>query len=204
MIDFFLEPYKDAGAFYMTIEIIVFVFGIASVYFAKKQNIWVYPSGLVATILSTYLFLDVAYYGDALVNGYFSIMSIYGWYYWGKTDPNNDKAPISRTNTKEKIIGILIFFVTFFVVFGIYKGVGKVIETDNFIDIALSGLFFTAMWYMAHKKIENWTLWIIGDLIAIPLYAYRGLGILALQYVIFTILAVLAYLEWRKTLNKSL
>ena len=204
MIDFFLEPYKDATSFYMTIEIIVFVFGIASVYFAKKENIWVYPSGLVATILSTYLFLDVAYYGDALVNGYFSVMSIYGWYYWGRTDHNNDKVPISRTNTTEKITGILIFFVTIFVVFGIYKGVGKVIEADNFIDIALSGLFFTAMWYMAHKKIENWTLWIIGDLIAIPLYAYRGLGILALQYVIFTILAVLAYLEWRKTLNKTL
>lgn len=204
MIDFFLETYKQADSFDILIEIIVFVFGIVSVYFAKRENILVYPTGLVATILSTYLFMEVAYYGDAMVNGYFSIMSIYGWYYWGKTDKNNDKAAISRTSVKEKLIGILIFFVTIVVVFGIYKWSGKTIEADNFIDIALSGLFFTAMWYMAHKKIENWTLWIIGDLIAVPLYAYRGYGILALQYVIFTILAVLAYLEWKKTLNKSL
>jgi nicotinamide mononucleotide transporter len=66
-----------------------------------------------------------------------------------------------------------------------------------------SGIFFTGMWYMANKKIENWTLWIIGDIIVTPLYAYRGLGMLALQYLIFTILAISAYLEWRKILNKS-
>ena len=76
-------------------------------------------------------------------------------------------------------------------------------EQVYYIDILVSGIFFTGMWYMANKKIENWTLWIIGDVIATPLYAYRGLGMLSLQYLIFTILAVSAYLEWRKILNKS-
>jgi len=203
MIDFFLEPYKNAHTIDILLEIIVFIFGIVSVYCAKKENILVYPTGLIATIISTYLFLNVQYYGDAIVNGYFSIMSIYGWYYWGKKDENNVTLPISRINAKEKLTGIMIFFITIFVVFAIYIWSDKVIEKDNYIDIGLSGLFFTGMWYMARKKIENWTLWIIGDFIAIPLYAYRGLGILSLQYVIFTILAILAYLEWRKILNNN-
>ena len=74
----------------------------------------------------------------------------------------------------------------------------------NYIDILTSGIFFTAMWYMAKRKIENWTLWIIGDIITVPLYAYRGLGILALQYLIFTIIAIYAYLEWKKYLQKTI
>jgi nicotinamide mononucleotide transporter len=77
------------------------------------------------------------------------------------------------------------------------------IKEDNYVDIFASGIFFTAMWYMANKKIENWTLWIFGDIIVVPLYAYRGLGMLSLQYLIFTILAISAYIEWRKILNNS-
>ena len=75
------------------------------------------------------------------------------------------------------------------------------LEVPNYIDIFTSGLFFTAMWYMALKKIENWTLWIIGDCIVVPLFWYRGLGMLSVQYLIFTVVAILAYLEWKKILN---
>jgi nicotinamide mononucleotide transporter len=130
-------------------------------------------------------------------------MSIYGWYKWSRKTQDLDNLPISRTNKKEKIIGIVLFLVTIFVVFGIYKVFNYEIHNDNYIDIVASGIFFTGMWYMALKKIENWTLWIIGDLIVTPLYAYRGLGILSLQYLIFTILAISAYLEWKKILNSK-
>ena len=74
----------------------------------------------------------------------------------------------------------------------------------NYIDIFTSGIFFTAMWYMANKKLENWTLWILADIITVPLYAYRGWGMLSLQYLIFTILAIQGYFAWKKLLNKSL
>ena len=80
----------------------------------------------------------------------------------------------------------------------------KAVKLLKYFDIVTSGIFFTAMWYMAKKKIENWTLWIIGDIITVPLYAYRGLGILALQYLIFTIIAIYAYLEWKKYLVKKI
>ena len=97
----------------------------------------------------------------------------------------------------------MMFFVTIFVVFAIYNFFDYTIKEDNYVDIFASGIFFTAMWYMANKKIENWTLWIFGDILVVPLYAYRGLGMLSLQYLIFTILAISAYLEWRKILNNS-
>ena len=204
MIDFFLDAYKNTSTLHVILEFLVFVFGILSVWYAKKENIWVYPTGLIATIITSYLLFIAGYLGDMLVNAYFTIMSIYGWYNWAKKDDNQQNLTITRTNNKEKIIGIMMFIITIFVVFGVYKGFDYTINIDNYIDILTAGIFFTGMWYMALKKIENWMLWIIGDIIAVPLYAYRGLGMLSLQYIIFTILAISAYLEWRKILNNNL
>ena len=204
MIDFFLDAYKNTSTLHVILEFLVFVFGILSVWYAKKENIWVYPTGLIATIITSYLLFIAGYLGDMLVNAYFTIMSIYGWYNWAKKDDNQQNLTITRTNNKEKIIGIMMFIITIFVVFGVYKGFDYTINIDNYIDILTAGIFFTGMWYMALKKIENWMLWIIGDIIAVPLYAYRGLGMLSLQYIIFTILAISAYLEWKKILNNNL
>lgn len=203
MIDFFIDAYKNATAFDITMEAIVFVFGILSVYYAKKENILVYPTGIVATVITVYLLYKANYFADMTLNIYFSIMSIYGWINWAKVSENEYVYQISRTNTSQKIVGVLLFFLTIVVTYFVYHLFDKEILPENYIDIITSGIFFTGMWYMALKKIENWILWIIGDLIAVPLYAYRGLGILALQYVIFTILAILAYIEWRKILNSK-
>ena len=203
MIDFFLEAYKNATMTQIVLEFIAFVLGIASVWFAKKENILVYPTGLIATVITTYLLWMAGYLGDMMINFYFSVMSIYGWWNWSRKHPGKEPLPISRTNFKEKIIGIALFFLTIVVVFALYKTVGQDIEKENYIDIVASGIFFTGMWYMAHKKIENWTLWIIGDFIVTPIYAYRGLGMLSLQYLIFTGLAISAYLEWRRILQQK-
>lgn len=203
MIDFFFNTYKNASLFQIILEFIAFIFGILSVWFAKKENIWVYPTGLIATIITTYLLYIAGYLGDMMINGYFALMSIYGWYKWNRKENDTQIMSVSRTNNKEKIIGIELFFATVFVVFIIYYLFNYQIKVENYIDIFASGIFFTAMWYMAHKKIENWTLWILGNLIVVPLYAYRGLGILSLQYLIFTILAISAYLEWKKILHKN-
>ena len=203
MIEFFLNAYKNASTLQIILEFIAFVFGILSVWFAKKENILVYPTGLIATIITAYLLYIAGYLGDMMINGYFAIMSIYGWHKWARKENDVDVVAISRTNNKEKIIGIILFFVTIFVIFGIYIFFDHEIKIANYIDIFASGIFFTGMWYMANKKIENWTLWILGDIIVTPLYAYRGLGMLSLQYLIFTILAISAYLEWKKILNSS-
>lgn len=203
MIEFFLEPYENKTFFDIAIEIIVFFFGIVSVVYAKKENILVFPTGLIATILSTYLLYKAGYFADMTINAYFSVMSIYGWINWSKTKDDISVYQISRTNSKEKIIAIILFFVTIIVMYGVYHLFERPILQENYIDMFTSGLFFVGMWFMAIKKIENWTLWIIADLISIPLYGYRGLGILSLQFLIFTILAVMAYIEWNKIIKNK-
>jgi nicotinamide mononucleotide transporter len=203
MFDFFFLPYKQASSIQILLEALVFVFGIISVLCAKKESIWVYPTGLIATIITTYLLYQAKYFGDMTMNAYYTIMSLYGWYKWAAKKEEND-LPISTISKNEVVIGFVLFLITMVFTYFIYVFFDYKLEIPNYIDIFTSGIFFTAMWYMALKKIENWTLWIIGDFIAIPLFAYRGLGMLALQYIIFTILAILALIEWKKILNNNL
>lgn len=201
--DFFLDPYRNKETYIIVLEAVVFVFGILSVWFAKKENIWVYPTGLIATVLTVYLLFRDGLMGDMAMNFYFSVMSIYGWWNWSRTKNDKKLIQISRTTTKEKEIGFALFVLTMLVTYAIYHVFDVAITTSNYIDIFTSGVFFTAMWYMALKKLENWTLWIFADMITVPLYAYRGWGMLSLQYLIFTILAIQAYFAWKKSIDNS-
>jgi nicotinamide mononucleotide transporter len=202
MLDFLINQYKEATTLQISLEFVAFLFGILSVIFAKKENIWVYPTGLISTVITVYLLYQAKFFGDMTINFYYSIMSIYGWYKWtSKTaEPN---LLITKTSTREKIIGFVLFLLTLLFTYLVYLFFDYSIEIPNYIDIFTSGIFFTAMWYMALKKIESWRLWIIGDCIAVPLFAHRGLGMLSLQYFIFTILAIMAYLQWKKILNNT-
>ena len=201
--EFFLKAYHNAPTSQIVLEAIAFVFGILSVWYAKKEDILVYPTGIICTVITVYLLYVNQYFGDMMMNLYYSIMSVYGWWNWSRKKENKPVVPITRTSLKEKQIGVFLFIVTLIITYLVYKGFGYAMEIPNYIDVVTSGIFFTAMWYMATKKLENWTLWIIGDLITIPLYAYRGLGILSLQYVIFTILAIQGYRSWKKSLNNN-
>lgn len=203
MIEIIISQYKDIPNWQITLEIVIFIFGILSVYFAKKENIWVYPTGLIATILSVYIMYHAKYFADMSINIYYSIMSIYGWMQW-KRITNGKVLSISRTSTKEKQIGVMLFFVTAIVCFFIYQFFDYQLKLNNYLDIFTTSLFFTAMWYMALKKIENWTLWIIGDVFCVYIFIDRQLYIIALQFIIFTILAISAYLEWKQFLVKKI
>jgi nicotinamide mononucleotide transporter len=204
IIDFFIDAYRQTSTLLIILEAIAFIFGIASVWFAKKANILVYPTGIICTVITVYILYVSEYFGDMMMNFYYSAMSIYGWWNWSRKKEDKLIVPISRTNKKEKQIGILFFVLTMIVTFLVYKAYGYDMQIPNYIDVVTSGIFFTAMWYMANKKLENWTLWIIADIITIPLYAYRGLGMLSLQYLVFTILAIQGYIEWKKNLNSNL
>ena len=203
IFNFFLSAYEHTPVGDIVLEAIAFVFGIASVVYSKKENILVYPVGLVSTVITVYLLYKAQYFGDMMMNFYYSVMSIYGWWNWSRKKNNKTVVPISRTTVAEKIIGVLLVIITMVITYEVYKYFGYEIKPENYIDIFTSGIFFTGMWYMAKKKIENWTLWIFADLITVPLYAYRGLGMLSLQYLIFTILAVQGYLAWKKSLDKN-
>jgi nicotinamide mononucleotide transporter len=199
LFDFFLAAYQQASTSDIILEAIAFVFGIASVWYAKKEDIVVYPTGLLATTITVYLLYKAAYFGDMMMNFYYSVMSIYGWWNWSRTTNDSISLPISRTTFREKIIGFVLVLITMIVTYGVYSYFKNEILLENYIDIFTSGIFFTAMWFMATKKLENWTLWIFADIITIPLYAYRGLGMLSLQYLIFTILAIQGYFAWKKS-----
>ena len=204
IFDFFLDAYKNTPTLQIVLEAIAFVFGIISVWFAKKENILVYPTGIICTVITVYLLYINEYFGDMMMNFYYSVMSVYGWWNWSRKKGSKHVVPISRTNTKEKVIGFGLFITTMIVTYLVYNANDYNIQMVNYIDIFTSGVFFTAMWFMANKKLENWTLWIFADIITIPLYAYRGLGMLSLQYLIFTILAIQGYLAWKKNLDNNL
>lgn len=202
--DFFLDPYRGREAYLIVLEAIAFFFGIASVVYAKRENILVYPTGLVATVITVYLFYKDSLFGDMMMNFYYSIMSIYGWWNWARVKDDQKVVHITRTNRREKGVGFGMFLLTMVVTLGVYRAFGTSLEGANYIDIFTSGIFFTAMWYMANKKLENWTLWILADVITVPLYAYRGWGMLSLQYLIFTVLAIQGYKAWKNDLDNSL
>jgi len=203
IFDFFLDTYRNKETYIIVLEAITLVAGIIGVWYAKRENILVYPIGLIGTVISFYLFLKDGLLGDMMMNFYWSAMSIYGWWNWSRTKNNQKVVQITRTTPKEKWIGFGLFVLTMIFNYTVYKVFSYDIETSNYIDIFTSGMFFTAMWYMALKKLENWTLWIIANIITIPLYAYRGWGMLSFQYVIFTIIAIQAYFAWKKSLDKN-
>jgi len=201
--EFFLEAYSNSPTFIIVLEFLAFIFGIISVIYAKRENILVYPTGIICTVITIYLLYRAQYFGDMMMNVYYSAMSIYGWWNWSRVKDNHHIVLISRTNKKEYLTASFFFLLTIGITFSVYKMNLDFLEIPNYIDIFTSGVFFTAMWLMANKKIESWIFWIVGDIITIPLYSYRGLGILSLQYLIFLILAIQGYYEWKKTLNKQ-
>lgn len=201
MFETIINQYQSIPNWQIGIEIIIFIFGVLSVYFAKKENVLVYPTGIICTILSVYIMFNAKYYADMSINIYYSIMSVYGWFQWKKIT-NGEVLSISRTNLKEKIIGIILFLITGIICIYIYKFFNYKLQINNYLDIFTTSLFFTAMWYMAKKKIENWTLWIVGNTFAVYIFFDRQLYIIAIQYIIFTILAISAYIEWKKYLAK--
>ena len=117
MIEYFFSQYETYTTFNIVLEITAVIFGLFSVWYAKKDNILVFPTGLVSTFIYAYLLWQWELLGDSMINGYYFIMSIYGWYNWARKGNDTDILAITRTSSKEKIIGIALFFVTIFVVF---------------------------------------------------------------------------------------
>lgn len=204
MIEYLFAQYKDYPNYLIVLELVAVLFGIISVLFARKNNILVYPTGLISTILYVYILFKFQLYGDLIINGYYSIMSVLGWYLWSKTKDGEDEFPISSINRKEFIISVLIFIITLTFVAFVYHFFDKFTHWTAYVDALTTGLFFVGMWLMAKRKIENWILWIIADIISVPLYFYKGLTFSSFQFIVFTIIAILGYKEWKRFLQKTI
>ena len=202
IFNYLFEQYSEYETLDIILEITGVVFGLLSVWFSKNNNILVFPTGMISTSIFVYLLYKWILLGDMMINGYYFIISIYGWYVWTRKQ-NNVVTPISTLNYNEKKISIFIFVFSIIFVYLVYVYFDKWDSFTAYIDNFTTAIFFVGMWLMAKRKIENWIFWIIGDVISIPLYFYKGLTFTSLQYLIFTFIAIAGYYSWKKILNKS-
>ena len=203
IITFLFGQYNDYETIDIALEIIAVIFGFLSVWSSKNNKIWVYPTGMISTSIFVYLLLKWGLLGDMMINVYYFIMSIYGWYIWTRKVDDSHLTPITKTTKKEKITSIIIFISTLLFVFIVYKSFDKWTSWVAYVDTITTAIFFVGMWLMARKKIENWIYWIIGDIISAPLYFHKGFTFTSIQYIIFTFIAIYGYLAWKKLLNNN-
>lgn len=175
--------------------------GIASVYFSRLENIWVYPTGLINTII--YIGLSIQYHlpGEAAVNLYYTIMSIYGWYLWVKKDQQNEKILRITYSGKQMWLNQLLFFLFFYI--ALYFSLRYLKETFfegaiPWADAFASATAFTGMWLMARKKVESWYWWLATNIASIPLYFVKGLVFTSVYYIVLFIMAIFGLIEWKK------
>lgn len=203
IIDFFLKPYETATTLNIVLEILAVIFGVSSVWYAKQESIWVYPTGIISTTIYVYICFQFTLYGDLIINVYYTLMSIYGWYMWAKLF-KGEHIEITTSSIGDKLKALGIFVSTAAFVICVYLYFNRFDRITDYFDTFTTGIFFAAMWLMANKKIEHWLLWIGGNIISIPLYFIKGLGFSGLQFTIFLVLAYLGYKQWKKSLNNNL
>ena len=209
MTEFFnwlFSQYENIPAYLVVFEIIAVVFGLLSPWFSMKNNILVYPTGIISTLIYVYILSVYGLLGDMLINAYYFAMSIYGWYIWTrktKTGPDH-YTPITTMNKKEKKQTVWIFLAAGFFVVLTYQFFGKWNSWTAYADTLTTALFFVGMWLMAKKKLENWIIWIIADLISIPLYLHKELIFSSILYLTMTIIAIYGYKAWKNPSNNKL
>lgn len=183
------------------LEFLAVVFGILSVWFARNENIWVYPTGIINVLIYVYLCFSAGLYADMGINAFYFAMSVYGWYNWSRRDENEKHVPITKLTAWQwsyNIVLVIGFFALLWYILANYTP-----STVPMFDSFTTALFIIGMWLMARKKIENWLAWIAGDVLVIPLFAYKGLVFTGFQYIVFTALAISGYIEWRKKLKNG-
>jgi nicotinamide mononucleotide transporter len=197
----FFETLSDALKNTTLLEYIAVVFGIASVWFSKKENILVYPIGLINTITYIYLSFKGHLFGEATVNLYYTIVSIYGWIIWAKKD--RDLRPIVHItfSDRNEWIRQLLFFSAFFIGFLLALNFLKQQFAQGVLplpDAFASATAFTGMWLMAKKKVESWYWWIATNITSIPLFFVKGYVVTSIYYIVLLLLAFSGLIEWRK------
>ncbi len=198
LYNLFIKPYESYETYQIVLESLAALFGVLSVYFSIKKNIWVYPTGIISTIIYVY------------------ILFVFGLL-WSKNSVDEVHVDVTYTKRKDWFFAVLLFVFSIGLVTLIYyykpyidnhfaatnDALGLYhLDWANWMDIFVTSLFLVGMWLMAKRRIENWIFWIFGDFISIPMYIYKGLGITSAQYLVFTIMAIIGLIEWRKSYNQ--
>jgi nicotinamide mononucleotide transporter len=188
---FFVDIYKTSW-----LELIAVITGIASVIFSRKENILVYPVGMINTGMFVPLYIIHGLYADATVNLYYTIMSIIGWVMWARKVDGKPLLTVTASSAKDWRNSLLFFSTCWMTLYFLLSRFTN--STVPVADSFTSAAAFTGMWLMNKKKLDNWTWWIVTNLASIPLNFYKHLVFASFQYVVFLILAVMGYITWRK------
>ncbi|MBU2950699.1 nicotinamide riboside transporter PnuC [Tamlana agarivorans] len=203
IFDWFFSQYQGIPTHLIVLEFVGVFFGFLSVWYSKQENILVYPTGIISTAVFVYILFVYGLLGDMSINAYYFGMSIYGWYYWTRKDASNHEIPVTVTTKKEHVWSVVIFLLTILFIVILYIWNDKFNSWTAYVDTLTTAIFFVGMWLMAKKKLENWVYWIIGDIISVPLYLYKGLVFTSFQYLIFTVIAIYGYKAWKKSLDNN-
>ncbi|HEX9514476.1 MAG TPA: nicotinamide riboside transporter PnuC [Puia sp.] len=187
------------------LEFIAVFAGILSVWFSRSENIWVYPTGLVNTIIYIYLSFKMALLGEASVNFYYTVVSVYGWILWTKKDRQQQHIlQITRSSGKEGLLQLAFFGAFYIAVFCALTYLKKDFapQAIPWADAFASATAYTGMWLMAKKKVESWHWWIATNFSSIPLYFVKHYVFTSVYYLILLIMAVFGLIEWRRRVKE--
>lgn len=198
IINQFISGLQQTGV----IEFVAVFAGIGSVWFSRKENILVYPLGIINTVFYIYLSIRGHLLGEASVNIYYTIMSVYGWVLWSKKDKQKNEAVLHITySTRKDWIQQLLFFGFFYLAIFFSLSWAKQAfapEAIPWADAFASATAYTGMWLMAKKKVESWIWWIATNLASIPLYFIKGYVFTSVQFIVLLIIAIAGLIEWMK------
>ena len=183
------------------IELLGTVFGLLYILLSIKQNIWCWPAGLITSALYIYVFFATKFYADMSLQVYYLFVSIYGWYHWlyGSKSKKHDDLKISKTNLKTGLALLLITILLFVLIS--YILVNYTDSTIPYWDSFTTAASFVATWMLARKMIEHWLIWIVVDAVSLGLYIYKGLYPTVILFGVYTILAILGYIEWKRKMT---
>ncbi|PQJ31330.1 nicotinamide mononucleotide transporter [Nonlabens arenilitoris] len=202
-VEFLFGQYRDYEISHIILEVVAIMASVISVIYSFKNKIWVFPFGILSTLIFVYLLFQWNLLGDMVINAYYFIMSVYGWYIWTRKVDATHQTPITTTKSKEWIYGFLLLLSTALGIYILYYTTGRLENIVSYIDMLTTGIFFAGMWLMARRKLEHWLVLMVGNIISIPLYFYKGYSFSALLYIFLAIIAYFGYLEWKKYLNKQ-
>jgi len=188
----------------LIIEIVAVITGMLSVWFSKKINVLVFPIGIISVLLYVFIFIKNELYANAGINFIYFLISVFGWWNWKRTNDKSlksngkDELKVTFLNGKENIIVYSLFTITFLsiVIFS-----NSVIATK--LDYITSAAGLIAMMLTSLKKVENWIFYLFADIVLIPLCIYNGLYLTSLQYVAYTILAIMGLISWSKEARQN-
>ncbi|MEO6150124.1 MAG: nicotinamide riboside transporter PnuC [Mucilaginibacter sp.] len=185
------QQIKETGL----LQWVAVVFGVAEVLLARVNNIWLYPAGIVATLLSVYLLVDVQLFAEAALSVYYLVMSIYGWVYWFKRT-GQSAVEVSYTTKNEWVITLTIVFGGWLFLYLLLK---HFTPSDVPVwDAWVSSTAWAGMWLLAKRKVENWLLLNISNLFAVPLLFHKGLPMFACLTIFLFVIAVFGYFDWKR------